>query len=93
MKIFFLSVYNTLILNVNSCAQLNVLIWWVKPYFKVTGHQLNHVGEPEKRSSVKFTTSKAKFCLRLHYNDNESYLHIRFVNLRFFIIYQRTVFD
>ena len=38
-------------------------MWWVKSHVKVTGHQLNHVGEPEKSSSVSEPEkrSSAKF--------------------------------
>ena len=33
-------------------------------------------GEPEKKSSINFTTPKTKFGLSLHYNDDNSYLFV-----------------
>ena len=33
-------------------------------------------GSPEKRFSINFSKAKAKFCLSLHYNGDNSYLFV-----------------
>ena len=48
----------------------NVLILDEGPTFGINGS----FGSPEKKCSINFTTANTKFCLRWHYNADNSYL-------------------
>ena len=37
---------------------------------------LEHTLTPEKMYSINFTVTKKKFCLSLHYNEENSYLFV-----------------
>ena len=36
----------------------------------------DHVGAAEKKFRISFSKAKAKFCLNLHYNGDNSYLFV-----------------
>ena len=38
--------------------------------------RLEHTLTAEKMYSINFTVTRKKFCLRLHYNDTNSYLFV-----------------
>ena len=70
---------NVIIFGVDNCSSLHVnnlkynfLILGLDPTYGINGS----FGSPEKKNTINFTKANAKFCLRLHYNADCSYLFV-----------------